>query len=582
MAPCSMYLKNPILSLLERIQTFSQLSQIHTQMITTSLVTNVFAASKLVSALTTSNFLDMDYAELIFFQISHPNSFIFNTMIRGHALSPKPSRALLFYAQMRKIGVLPDNYTYPFVLKACGLIKYLQYGSKIHAHMLKFGFRSNVIVQNALINMYSRCNATAIARQVFDEIHGRNIVSWNCMLGGYVYCLEIDCAFRLFDEMREKDIVSWSIMVDGYGKIGDLNNARKCFDEMPERDLASWNAMMGAYTRVNDVNKAQKLFEEMPNRNVISWSIMMDGLTKNGKCQEALLLFNRMMVERVKPDKVSLVSTLSACSQLGACEQGRWVHTFINKTKIKTDVVLLTAILDMYTKCGCIDEARRLFDEMPEKNLITWNVMIVGLAIHGNGEEALDLFLKMRNEGIKPDDVTYIGVLSACSHGGQVKEGWQYFREILVPKVEHYGCMVDLLGRAAMLREAYELVRSMPMRPNSIAWGALLAGCRLHGDVELAKIAADKLVELDPSDSGIYVLLSNVYAGARMWDNVERVREMIQGGKLMKEVGLSVIEVNGAVYEFVHGVRRDEIIWVVESLGKILQSKDHSSICRLL
>ncbi|XP_058072903.1 pentatricopeptide repeat-containing protein At3g29230-like [Magnolia sinica] len=576
-------LKTSFLSLLQTAKRpYFQILQIHAQMILTGIFSNTFASSRLVAAISASNPSDAVYADAVFSQIPHPNTFIYNTMIRIHADSPCPLRALIFYRQLKGDGVPVDNYTYPFVLRACGLVLGLREGRGVHGEVVKRGFGGDLFVGNGLISMYCRCGEVGFGRKVFDGMAVRDLVSWNAMAGGYVGCGEMREAQKVFDEMPERDVFSWAMMIDGYGKkLGDVGRARELFDEMPDRDTVCWNSMIDGYASVGEMNAAQSLFEEMTERNVVSWSIMIEGYARHGKSKEALDLFQQMLYQGTKPDKVSAVGAIMACAQLGALDQGRWIHKYLEKNKISLDVVAQTALIDMYMKCGSLDHARRLFENMPERNVISSNVMIVGLGNNGFGEEALELFCQMERAGAPMDDLTFLGALTACSHAGLVSEGLRIFDRMrnaykIQPKVEHYGCFVDLLGRAGRLDEAKNIIETMPTKPNSALWGSLLAACRTHRCVDLAEISVDRLVELGADDGGVYVLMSNIYAEEGMWDDVLRIRKLVTSRGMKKEIGRSVIEVGGSVNEFVNGdrlhFRMEEIYSVLWSLSKSLMS----------
>lgn len=483
---------------------------------------------------------------------------------------------------MRKNGFLGDNYTYPFVLKACGLVSALEEGRGIHGDVIKRGFCRDQFVGNGLVTMYCRCGEVQLGRQVFDGMPERDLVSWNSMVGGYVAQGWMDNAQNLFDVMPERDVFTWATMIDGYGqKLGNVGQARILFDEMPEKDLVSWNSMIGAYATVGDMFAAQTLFDEMHERNVISWSIMIDGYARHGDSKESLNLFRLMLHQGTKPDRVSIVGAIIACGQLGALDQGQWIHIYIKKNEIFSDVVVETAILDMYMKCGSLDHARAVFNNMYEKNVISWNVMIVGLGINGCGEEGLELFSQMERDRVPMDDLTFLGALTACSHAGLIREGLRIFETMrsvygFEPKIEHYGCVVDLLGRAGRLDEAKNLIASMPLKPNAALWGSLLAACRIHQRIDLAEASVEQLVELEADDCGVYVLLSNIYAEEKMWHDVLRIRNLMGDRGMRKETGRSVIEVGGTVHEFVNGGRShfktEEIYSVISYLSKMLMS----------
>lgn len=345
-----------------------------------------------------------------------------------------------------------------------------------------------------------------------------------------------------------------------YSKSGFYENALQLFDGIYDRDVASWNCIIAGFFRREDVEKARELFDQMPERNVVSWNTVVTGYAQNGRSPEALLLFRRMQAEGMRPNKVTLLGVLLACAQMGALDFGRWVHRYIVNSRIQIDVMLCNCLIDMYAKGGSLIDARRVFDGMSERNVVSWNSMIAGLAMHGSGEDAVSLFENMVKEGVKPNDITFIGILSACRHAGMVEKGWRYFHCMMeeyeiAPKLEHYGCMVDLLCRGGYVTEAHELIKRMPMPPDAGIWGALLFACRTHGYLALAEHAVGHLLELEPWNAGNYVLLSNIYAARGQWDDVKRVREKMRGMNVHKTPGSSAIEIQSSIHEFVMGDR---------------------------
>ncbi|XP_057963656.1 pentatricopeptide repeat-containing protein ELI1, chloroplastic-like isoform X2 [Malania oleifera] len=358
-------------------------------------------------------------------------------------------------------------------------------------------------------------------------------------------------------------------------KIGDVVHARMLFDCMPTRDLVSWNSMIDVYAKVGEMGSARQLFNDMPEKNVISWSIMIDGYARYGNPLEALNLFRQMLCQGMKPDKVSVVGAILASGQLGALDQGRWLHMYMKKNKMIMDIVVETTLVDMYMKCGSLDEACKTFNNMSERNIISWNVMIFGLGINGFGKEALEYLAQMEMEGVSMDDLIFLGVLTACSHAGLVTEGLHVFDRMrrvygIEPKVEHYGCLVDLFGRAGQLDRAQNVIETMPLKPNAALWGSLLLACRTHQNVALAEFILERLAELKADDCGVYTLMSNIYADVGVWEGVRRIRKLIRERNMKKEIGRSVMEINGGIVEFVSGERphaqNEEIEAVIGSL----------------
>lgn len=347
-----------------------------------------------------------------------------------------------------------------------------------------------------------------------------------------------------------------------YSSCGYLIFARQVFDEIPQPDLPSWNSIIHANAKAGMIDVARKLFDEMPQRNVISWSCMINGYVSCAEYKSALSLFRELQMfggQKLQPNEFTISAVLSACGRLGALEQGKWLHAYIDKCGIKVDVVLGTSLIDMYAKCGDIEKAKLMFDILgPEKDVMAWSAMISALAMHGLAEECLGIFARMINNGLRPNAVTFLGVLCACVHRGLVSAGIEYFKRMtiefgIIPLIQHYGCMVDLYSRAGRIKAARNVVKSMPMKPDVLIWGSLLSGARMHGDIETCEISLKKLVELDPSNSGAYVLLSNVYAKLGRWGEVRQLRDFMEARGIKKVPGCSLVEIDGALHEFTAG-----------------------------
>ncbi|KAJ7950357.1 Pentatricopeptide repeat-containing protein family [Quillaja saponaria] len=321
-------------------------------------------------------------------------------------------------------------------------------------------------------------------------------------------------------------------------------------------NVVLWNVMIDGYVRLGDLKAARKLFDKMHHRSVISWNAMISGYAQNGLFTEAIEMFHEMQMEDVSSNYVTLVSVLPAISRLGALELGKWVHLYAEKIGIEIDNVLGSALIDMYSKCGSIEKAIQVFDRLPKKNVITWNAIIGGLAMHGRADDVFEYFSRMQRTGlVTPSDVTYIGILSACSHAGLVDQGRSFFNHMvnmvgLEPRIEHYGCMVDLLGRAGLLKEAEELILNMPIKSDDVIWKALLGACKIHKNIEIGRRAAEVLMDLAPNDSGSYVALSNMYASVGDWNSVAEVRLMMKDLDIRKDPGCSWIEIDGVINEF--------------------------------
>ena len=440
---------------------------------------------------------DLDSAEVVFDRTDNPSSLLYNSIIRAYTRHGFPEKTLEAYTRMHLLGLPGDNFTLPFVLKSCADLSRVCMGRCVHGQGLRVGLEGDFYVGASLIDMYVKC-----------------------------------------------------------GAIGD---AQKLFDKMVVRDVASWNALIAGYMKEGEIGVAEDLFGWMKGRNIVSWTAMISGYTQNGFAEQALALFDEMLQEgsEIKPNWVTIVSVLPACSHSGALERGRRIHDFANGIGLRSNSSVQTALAAMYAKCGSLIEAHRCFDMIAQKgkNLIAWNTMIMAYASHGCGIEAVSIFENMLTAGVQPDAVTFMGLLSGCSHSGLIDAGLKYFNDMstiysVEPRVEHYSCVVDLLGRAGRLVEAKELISQMPMLAGPSVWGALLAACRSYRNLEIAELAARRLFVLEPDNSGNYVILSNLYAEAGMWEEVKKLRLLLKCQGMKKSPGCSWIEISGKSHLF--------------------------------
>lgn len=388
--------------------------------------------------------------------------------------------------------------------------------------MVKNSFALNVFVRNSLIRFYSVCGKLRDAKRVFDETEDIDVVSWNSIINGYL-------------------------------KNGQIAEGLKLFDKMPKRNDISWNSVLSGLVKFGLLDDAYRVFKEMPCRTIVSWVLMISGFAQNGRPETALVLFREMQLLNLEPNSAVLVSVLSACTQLGALDYGNWVFSYIQKRDVMIDSILSAAVVDMYSKCGRIDLAIQVFHSSKEKDVSTYTSAISGLAMNGCSMEAIQLFEEMKCEGILPDSISYMAVLSACTHAGLVEKGFQYFGSMfdehgIVPELDHYACMVDLLGRAGLLKEAEHFINSMPIKPDNVIWGSLLGACRVHGNAEMGKRIGKMLVESGHNQDGHYILLSNMYADSMKGEDAEDVRNVMRKRKVKRVPGYSLIEVDGAVH----------------------------------
>eukprot|EP01018_Ginkgo_biloba_P034077 Gb_04446 [translate_table: standard] len=573
--------------LLQACTSVKPLNQIHAHILVTGHTQNVFLGTKLVSMY--GMFGNLENARLVFDKMQQPNIFLWNEIIKAYSCNGFCEEALALYYQMQQVGMHPNDFTFLFVLKACASLSALQRGKQIHDEIIKSQFESHVYVGNALIDMYGKCGNLDIARQLFDKMSTRNAVSWSTMIAGYAQSGHANEALTLFYQMQlaglKPNRVTFLSALLACAEFGALQQGKDIHDYIIKNgfdtDVSVRTALVDMYAKCGSIESARQLFDKMPKRDVVSWSAMISGYAQNGHANEALTLFHQMQLEHVKPNRVTLVSVLPACADIVALQQGKNFHDYIIKNGFDSDVSVGTALIDMYAKCGSIQTARQVFDKISKRDVISWSAMIAGYGLHGLGQEAIALFSQMQRTSLKPNHVTFTSVLSACSHAGLVDEGWQFFNCMsrdycITPKVKHYACMVDLLGRAGCLDEALDFIRRMPVEPDVGVWGALLGACRIHTNIELGEHVARHLFELEPRNPGYYVLLSNIYAVTGRWDDVTKVRTMMKERRLKKTPGCSLIEVNNRVHAFLVGDRLhpqcEEIYATLEMLGRHMEA----------
>ncbi|CAI9265675.1 unnamed protein product [Lactuca saligna] len=504
------------LLLLEKCKNMKQLKQVHGQAITCGLGDNHYALSRLLAFCSQPHHHgSLSHGLNILQHVQQPSNCLYNTMIKACLLRNELNMSFQLYKRLLENGMYPDNYTLPYILKACAYMESFRLGELVHAHCLQLGFLFDSFVGNTLMMMYSLFGNMESARYVFDEMP--------------THC-----------------VVSWTVLISGYAKTGDIELARIAFDEAPVKDRGIWGSIISGYVQNNCFKEGLQMFRLMQSTSII-------------------------------PDEAIFVSILGACAHLGTLEIGIWIHKRINAIKSQPSVKLATALMDMYCKCGKLDVAHKLFDEMPERDTICWNVMISGLAIHGEGLRAIKLFSQMETTKTQPDDVTFIAIFTACSYSGMEHEGLKFFNKMckeynINPKTEHYICIIDLLARAGLFKEAKDIINKIPNscspKEIAVAWRAFLSACESHKEIEFAKMAAERLMELE-NDSGVYVIMSNLYSSTNDVDSLEKTRKMMRACGVDKVPGCSSIEVGGVVNEFVAG---EKINYKIEDIHEVLEN----------
>ncbi|KAK2665546.1 hypothetical protein Ddye_004120 [Dipteronia dyeriana] len=549
-------------------------------------------------------------------------------------------------------GLRLPSQTLAFLLQKCAETKSLKLGKWVHLHLKLTGRkRPETFVSNHLINMYFSCGSDVSAREVFDKMSVRNLYSYNGMLSGYAKMGRMRPARKLFDQMPERDVVSWNSMiigyaksgvfdeslrfykelrrlcigynefsfsgaltvcvkmkelkltrqvhgqvlvigfllnlvisstiVDAYARCGEMNDARRIFNEMQVRDILAWTTLVSGYAKWGDMESASELFNEMPEKNPVSWTALIAGYARNGLGDKALELFRKMMVLRIRPDQFTFSSCLCACSSIASLKHGRQIHCCLIRLNFRPNTIVVSSLIDMYAKCGSLEVGSRVFDLTDDKqDPVLWNTMISALAQHGYGKEALNMFDDMVRSSVKPDMITLVVVLNACSHSGLVQEGVRYFESMtcdhgIVPNQEHYACLIDLMGRAGRFDQLMNQLKKMPCELDGRLWSAILGVCRIHGNMELGRKAAERLIELEPQSSAAYVLLASIYAALGKWELVEKVRRLMDERQVKKERAISWIEIENNLHNFTVSDRlhplKDVIYSVLEQLGSLIE-----------
>eukprot|EP01018_Ginkgo_biloba_P024259 Gb_34736 [translate_table: standard] len=553
-----------VLSACAGLNDLTQGEQVHCCIVRTGFEWDVSVGNGIVTMYAKCG--SIDKARKVFDEMHVHDVVSWNAIIAGYAQNGHGDEALALFRQSQQVGVKCNQFALGSVLSACGSLAALEQGKQCHAYVTETGFDINVFVGSALIDMYAKCGSIKHARIVFDKIAERNVVSWNAMIAGYGQHGLSREALQLFEQMQQADMkannVTFASVLGACIGPESLQQGRQLHAQVIKTtfmsDVPVGNALVTMYAKCGTMEDACKRFGEMVERDLVTWNAMVAGYSQIGYGEVALKLFYKMQGIGMRSDQFTFTSVLRTCASLADLERGKQVHVQIIKTGYASDLSVGNAFITMYAKCGTIYDALKVFDRLTYRDTVSWNAMIAGYAQHGLCSEALYLFEQMQHAGIKPNQITFVAVLSACSHVGLVDEGRHYFVSMsldhhIVPSAEHYACMVDLLGRAGHLDEAENFMNEMPFGPSALVCRTLLGACRVHGNVKIAKCAAECLFELDPKDAATYVTLSNIYAAAGRWDDAIEVRKMMKDRGVKKEPGFSWIEVKNRVHAFVVG-----------------------------
>ncbi|KAL0390426.1 UNVERIFIED_CONTAM: Pentatricopeptide repeat-containing protein [Sesamum calycinum] len=484
---------------------------------------------------------DIKTAHKFFITTQTDNVVLWNVMLVAYGQIGNLEESFNIYSQMQIEGLQPNQYTYPSILRTCTSVGALDLGEQVHTQVIKTGFHPNVYVCSVLIDMYAKHGELETALKIFRRLNEDDIVSWTAMIAGYAQHDMFNEALKLFEEMQELGIQSDNIglasAISACAGIQALKQGRQIHSQSIvsgySSDISIGNALVCLYARCGCILEAHLAFEKMYARDNVSWNALISGFAQSGKSEEALNVFSQMIQAGEEVNMFTYGSAVSAAANLTNVNLGKQIHARTIKTGYDSEIEVCNVLITLYAKCGRLNGAWRVFTEMPEKNEVSWNAMITGYSQHGYGRQAIELFEDMKLLQMKPNHITYVGVLAACSHVGLVEEGLNYFRSMseqhsLVPRQEHYACVVDVLGRAGQVSRARAFVESMPIVPDAMVWRTLLSACTVHRNTEIGEFAARHLLELEPKDSATYVLMSNMYAVTGKWDNRDRARRLMR------------------------------------------------------
>ncbi|XP_058113989.1 putative pentatricopeptide repeat-containing protein At3g25970 [Magnolia sinica] len=560
--------------------------QIHTVVIKMGFEQNVFSGSALVDMYAKCR--RIEDASAVFERMPDRNSVSWNAMIAGCGLADDCANAFLLLNRMERIGMWPDEATFASVLTLLDGPKFYKLTSQLHAKIIKNGRASDTIACNATITAYSECGSIDDAVEAFDDMEAtRDLVSWNSMLAAYAWHDRGANAIELFVKMKElgidQDMYTYTSAISACFEQEQQNQGKSLHGLVIkagfEHTITVANSLIAMYLKSDDksMEDAIKCFDSMDSRDNVSCNSILTGFSQNGLSEEALRFFGRMRSSHQEIDHYAFSAVLRSCSDLAVLQLGRQVHALVLKLGFESNDFVASSLIFMYSKCGVLEDSRRSFDETQQDSSITWNSIIFGYAQHGLGKTSLDLFSQMQQSKLKPDHITFVGILSACSHVGLVEEGLNFLRSMepvhgIPLRMEHYACGVDIFGRAGRLDEAKALIESMPFKPDAMVWKTLLGACRNHGNIEMAIEIARLLLVLEPEEHSTYVLLSNMYAGFGRWGERAMIKRVMRDRGLRKVPGWSWIEVKNKVHTFNAEDRsHPQVEEIYEMLGELME-----------
>ncbi|PIN10467.1 hypothetical protein CDL12_16941 [Handroanthus impetiginosus] len=525
--------------------------EIHGRIYRTEESVNSFVSNCLVNFYGKCGLLKL--ARLVFDTIPEVNTVSCVSLITSFRQCGEYEEALRVFLWSLRTGVQVNEFLYGSILGACAALGHLEVGMQVQCLAIKCGLRMDPFVVTSLVNFYAKCGALELAYRALREADKPNVTAWTALIGGYVPEGKAREAIDFFQEMLLSGIKpneqTFASVLGAFGKEYDIQGGMQLHSLIIKMGFESFtfvsNALLDFYAKVNRLEESFKAFGEMEVHDTVSWNALIAGCVNSSRYEEAIQCIRDMSSERVEFDPYTYSSLLSICGDLPAAEWGKQAHCCIIKCQLDhSNVVVGSALVDMYAKCGRLNYAKKVFNILPRRNLVSWNSMISGYAQHGFGKEALEIYHVMTKNGIKPNDITFIGVLSSCVHVGALDEALQYFDSMIkefgiTPRSDHFACIVNLFSRKGQTREADDFIKSFHSDPGKVVWRCLLSGCVNNKDLELAIYAAEKILSIDPNDASVYVMLSNIYADLSMWNEASEVRKLMKEKMLRKEIGYS-------------------------------------------
>ena len=539
---------------------------LHGYSVKSSFVNSVFVGSALVDMYTKVGKIQQGCR--VFDEMPVRNVVSWTAVITGLVQAGYAKEGLVYFSEMQRSKVEYDSYSFAIALKACADFGALNYGREIHAKTMKKGFNESSFVANTLATMYNKCGKLVYGMRLFEKMRTQDVVSWTTIITTLVQMGQEEHAIEAFVKMKESDVspneYTFAAIISGVANLA----ITECGEQLHAHvlriglvdSLSVANSIITMYSKCGQLTSASMVFHGMTRRDIVSWSTIIAAYSQGGYGEEAFEYLSWMRREGPKPNEFAFASVLSVCGSLAILEQGKQLHAHVLSIGLEHTAMIQSALINLYSKCGSIKDASKIFNVAENEDIVSWTAMINGYAEHGCSQKAIDLFVKIHTGGLKPDSVTFIGVLTACSHAGLVDLGFHYFNLMINeyrinPSKEHYGCMIDLLCRAGRLNDAERMIKSMPFQRDDVVWSTLLRACRLNGDVDRGIRAAEEILKLDPNCAGTHITLANIYASKGRLSESANVRKIMKSKGVIKEPGWSWIKVKNLLSAFVAGDR---------------------------